>query len=205
MAWAAGFSGATRARAISALGRIGLRNGGRIVRSHGDAEDPRMLPEPGLPHDPTLLAAATERRSDLPLIPVDDVVPQDLADLFTLRAKQLGVDVTDKVKKRKGDRTLRAAAGIASTGSVVLVGDDTARRPLLAAARVVVELSTVDSRAIPLRRRPVSRRRQRAHPHRRQPHRRYREADRPWHPRRGRDGHRPRRLSADATILPHDQ
>ena len=141
MAWAAGFSGATRARAISALGRIGLRNGGRIVRSHGDAEDPRMLPEPGLPHDPTLLAAATERRSDLPLIPVDDVVPQDLADLFTLRAKQLGVDVTDKVKKRKGDRTLRAAAGIASTGSVVLVGDDTARRPLLAAARVVVELS----------------------------------------------------------------
>jgi L-lactate dehydrogenase complex protein LldF len=140
MAWAAAFSGATCARAVSAVGRIGLRSAGRIVRPHGDSDDPRMLPEPGAPHNEGLLHTATERRSDVPVIAVDDIVPETLDDLFTMRARQLGVEVVDKIRKKKGDRALRAVAAIASTGSVVLTGNDTARRPLLAADRVVVEV-----------------------------------------------------------------
>jgi L-lactate dehydrogenase complex protein LldF len=145
MAWAAAFSGATRARAVSALGRVGLRGAARIVRPHGDADDPRMLPEPDAVHDGELLLTATEPRMASAVIALDDIAPDDLTDLFVHRATQLGVSVVDKLRSRKTDRTLTATAAIASTGSVLLTGDATARRPLLAAGRVVV---TVDRKTI---------------------------------------------------------
>ena len=140
MAWAATFSGATRARAVSALGRIGLRNAGRIVRPHGDRDDPRMLPEPGAVHDIDLLLAATESRVAPVVIPIEAIAPDDVIDLFIARATKLGVEVVSKLRTRKNDRVLTATAAIASTGSVLLTGDDTARRPLLAAGRVVVKV-----------------------------------------------------------------
>src|SRR5690606_1730647 len=56
------------------------------------------------------------------------------------RATSLGVDVRDAVEPRDGDRVVEAAAGIANTGSVLLVGEAAARRPLLGAKRVVVRL-----------------------------------------------------------------
>ena len=139
-AWALGFGGATRARAASAFARIGLRNAGRIVRPHGDRDDPRLLPEPGAIHDPILLEQATERRSPDVVVTVEEIAPEELVALFRFRAGQLGITVVPALKARKGDRRLKATAAIANTGSVLLTGDQTARRPLLAASRVVVEV-----------------------------------------------------------------
>jgi hypothetical protein len=68
-------------------------------------------------------------------------VPKDLTALFRERAAALGVTILDAPPDpRDGDRTLRAAGGIAGTGSVILTGDQAARRPLLAASRVIVEV-----------------------------------------------------------------
>jgi ferredoxin len=138
--WAATFSGATRARAASALGRIGLRSTAHIIRPKGDADDPRMLPEPDAAHDPLLVTSATERRTPDAVITVDDIAPADDVELFIERARQLGITVVEKLKTKKDDRILDATAAIASTGSVLLTGEATARRPLLAAARVVVRV-----------------------------------------------------------------
>jgi L-lactate dehydrogenase complex protein LldF len=146
MAWAEAFRGATRARALTALGRIGLRNAGRIVRPHGDGNDPRVLPEPGGPHDPLLLTTPAPRRAQAVFIAVEDVEPHGLPALFAHRATQLGISVVEKKPRaRKTDRLLTASAAIASTGSVLLTGDAAARRPLLAAGRVIVQ---VDSKTI---------------------------------------------------------
>ena len=139
-AWALGFSGATRARAVSAFARIGLRNGGRIVRPHGDRDDPRLLPEPRATRDPAHLEQPAERRTPPVIIPIEAVAPEDPVALFRFRAEQLGVTVVSAMEPRDGDRRLRATAAIANTGSVLLIGDQAARRPLLAAARVVVEV-----------------------------------------------------------------
>jgi L-lactate dehydrogenase complex protein LldF len=137
--WAEAFRGATRARALTALGRIGLRNAGRIVRPHGDDDDPRVLPEPGGAHDPLLLTTPAERLAQATFIPAEDVAPQSLAALFAYRATQLGISVVEKKPRaRKTDRLLTASAAIASTGSVLLLGEEAARRPLLAAGRVIV-------------------------------------------------------------------
>ncbi len=144
MAWAAAFRGATRARAVSALGRIGLRGAARIVRPHGDSDDPRMLPEPDEAHDADLLLAATERRLPEAIIAVDEIAADDVVDLFIQRAEQLGVHVVQELSPEEGGRVLMAAGAIASTGSVVLTNEQTARRPLLAAKRVVVQVSKAD-------------------------------------------------------------
>ena len=48
--------------------------------------------------------------------------------------------VVDHLEPREGDRVLRATAAVASTGSVLLSGDAAAKRPLLAASRVVVHV-----------------------------------------------------------------
>ncbi len=50
---------------------------------------------------------------------------------------------------REGDRLVRATAAIASTGSVLLTGDQAARRPLLAAGRVVVMVDPATVVAFP--------------------------------------------------------
>ncbi|MBA4182127.1 MAG: hypothetical protein C0506_16195, partial [Anaerolinea sp.] len=83
--WALGFGGATRARAASAFARIGLRNAGRIVRPHGDRDDPRLLPEPGAIHDPMLLEQATERRSPEPVLAMAEIAPEEPIALFRFR------------------------------------------------------------------------------------------------------------------------
>lgn len=49
--------------------------------------------------------------------------------------------VTDRYDPQPGDRLLTAAAGVAATGSVLLLGDAADRRTLLGAARVIVELT----------------------------------------------------------------
>jgi L-lactate utilization protein LutC len=69
------------------------------------------------------------------------VLPDSLADLFRVRAEALGIRVADVIDAEDGDRLLQATAAIANTGSVLLTGDEAARRPLLAARRVIVELN----------------------------------------------------------------
>jgi L-lactate dehydrogenase complex protein LldF len=143
MAWALAFGGATRARATTAFARISLRGAGRLMRPHGSAADPRLLPEPTPPRDPANLSpAGASRHTPETIVTVEMEPPQpaDLPSLFRLRAESLGVAVVKSIRARKGDIVLEAAAGIASTGSVLLTGDATARRPILAAGRVVVRL-----------------------------------------------------------------
>ncbi len=138
-AWALTFTGAPVARAATAMARLSLRGAGRLVRPHGDGDDPRMLPEPVALRDPAMLQPLNDR----PLaaeVPPALPEPDGLSELFHVRASELGVEVVEKARKRKGDRTLKATAAIATTGSVLLTGEATARRPLLAASRVVVEV-----------------------------------------------------------------
>jgi L-lactate dehydrogenase complex protein LldF len=141
-AWAASFSGATRARAASAMARIGLRGAGRIIRPHGTADDPRMLPEPDSLRDPELILEATSPRPGAQPLPLMDAGtrPADLSELFRLSASELGVEVVEALEPREGDLVLEAPAGIAATGSVLLRGDTASRRPILGARRVVIHL-----------------------------------------------------------------
>jgi hypothetical protein len=72
---------------------------------------------------------------------IDDVLPEAPDELFRHRAETLGVRVVRELDARDGDRDVRAAAAIANTGSVLLLGEAAARRPLLGATRVVVRLA----------------------------------------------------------------
>ncbi|MCZ2108359.1 MAG: LUD domain-containing protein [Dehalococcoidia bacterium] len=143
MAYAETFRGATRARAASAMARIGLRGAARIVRPHGDKDDPRMLPEPDGSHDTELLLQATEDRSPMVVVSPEEIAPEDTGELFAYRARALGVQVVAELEPREGDHVLRATAAIANTGSVLLTGAEAARRPLLSAKRVVVRVDPV--------------------------------------------------------------
>ncbi len=148
--WAASFGGATRARAATAMARIGLRSFGRTIRPPGpQRDDPRLLPDPSLDHDPELLDKAAERRSVIPEATITEQPPSDLRGRFAFRAKQLGATVVEEYEPLDGDRLLTATAAIASTGSVLLTGEQAARRPLLAAARVVVKVDPATIVAYP--------------------------------------------------------
>jgi len=140
-AWMLTFSGATRARAASAFARVGLKSAGRTVRPPGPTrDDPRLLPDPGKPHNDELLLKASDRRDSLPVIPVEEVLPDSLPARFAHRAGMLGIQVVEQAEPRDGDRVLHATAAVASTGSVLLSGVAAAKRPLLAASRVVVHV-----------------------------------------------------------------
>lgn len=140
-AWAAAMTGATRARAASAMARLGLHSFGRLVRPPGNRrDDPRLLPDPAARHDAGLLLQAAPSRAGAPVIAPEEVLPATLPGRFTYRASQLGVTVAGQYEPRDGDRVLDATAAIAGTGSVLLTGDAAARRPLLAASRVVVRV-----------------------------------------------------------------
>jgi ferredoxin len=140
-AWAATFAGATRARAVTALARVGLRSFGRTIRSPGPhREDPRLLPDPSLAHDQDLLLQPAPQRNVIPHGAIVEELPRSPVERFTLRAAQLGVDVANAYEPRAGDHVLRATAAIASTGSVLLTGEAASRRPILAASRVVLRV-----------------------------------------------------------------
>lgn len=148
--WATTFAGATRARASMALARVGLRTFGRTIRPPGpQRDDPRLLPDPSLEHDPALLDKAADRRTIIPEAAIAEQPPGDLRGRFAFRARQLGVEVTETYEPRDGDRVLTAAAAIASTGSVLLTGEQAARRPLLAAGRVIVRVDPATIVAFP--------------------------------------------------------
>jgi hypothetical protein len=96
-----------------------------------------------------LLTKAADRRSVVPLATIVEQPPTDLPGRFAFRARQLGVDVADTYEPREGDRVLSATAAIAATGSVLLTGETAARRPLLAASRVVVKVDPTTIVAYP--------------------------------------------------------
>ena len=141
-AWALAFGGATRARASSALARIVLHGAGRFIRPAGTRDDPRLLPEPRSARDPAHLRPAGP--SAVPVVIAErdaGTPPADLVDLFRLRAGDLGVSVVSEAPAGARGIVLEAAAAVASTGSVLLTGDSAARRPLLAAERVIVRVN----------------------------------------------------------------
>jgi L-lactate dehydrogenase complex protein LldF len=144
-AWAATFGHATTARAAGAFGRISLKTVGRVLRPHGSDTDPRLLPEIAPGRDPLSLQPDPGITPPAQIIALEEVAPADPVQLFRERAAALGVLVAEAPASRAGERRVRATAAIASTGSVLLTGPSAARRPLLAASRVIVE---VDSRTI---------------------------------------------------------
>ncbi len=140
-AWSLAFGGATRARASSAFARIALHGTGRIIRPAGTGDDPRLLPEPRTVRDPAHLHPHALQSMPGSIRDEGAAAPEaDLVDLFRLRAEELGVSVVTDTAAEPGDIVLEAAAAVASTGSVLLTGDSAARRPLLAAARVIVRV-----------------------------------------------------------------
>jgi L-lactate dehydrogenase complex protein LldF len=136
-AWSTAFAGARTARAATALGRFALKHGGHLVR--GGEGDPRELPPIAPRRDPAMLEPAAPPPEPAVIAPAE-VLTDDLVGLFIKRAEEVGVQVAMKVTQEEGDIELRAAAGIANTGSVLLTGESALRRPLLAAKRVIVRL-----------------------------------------------------------------
>ena len=139
-AWSFTFAGATTARAASALGRISLRASAKLPRPGRSDADPRTLPSVSPDRDPEALRAGPAPQREVAFVAPEDVLPESLVDLFRMRAEALGVRVVLKLDAEEGDRRLRATAAIANTGSVLLTGEQAARRPILAAKRVVIEL-----------------------------------------------------------------
>ena len=142
--WAFTFRGTTTARAASAAARLGLRGAARLRGERGLPKDPRAIPKIEPDRDPAALTSATERKPQATFIALDDVAPQDHVELFRHRAQSLGITVVDSLESRPGDRLLTATAAIASTGSVLLTAGAAARRPILAATRVVVSVDRAD-------------------------------------------------------------
>lgn len=126
-AWAGAFSGARRGRLATVAARFGL-GAGKNARS-GEL---RREAERG------------ERTAGgfVPLQAVEaEPAPHDLRALFRQRAAEVGALVAGESEPREGDFRIDAAAGIASTGSVVLAGENIPRRDLLASRRIVVKLA----------------------------------------------------------------
>ena len=147
--WAAAFSGEKRGKIASRIGNIGLRTAGKLTPKRVLGEDPRGIPPATTEHSREKLAEAAPPAPAVVLSP-DEILPESLVDIFCLRAAQLGVSVVESSEPVAGERRIPASAAIASTGSVVLLGDDaTARRPLLGATRVVVELDASTIVAVP--------------------------------------------------------
>ena len=138
--WAATYSNSATAKAAALFGR-----GAQAALSLAPSGVRARIPLAGInpSRDPDMMIPLHEApaRSETPSVPVE---PADLVDLFRQRATELGVAVVGSLKATPQDRVVNAAAGIASTGSVLLTGDRAARRPLLSAARVVVRLNKKD-------------------------------------------------------------
>lgn len=144
-AWAAAFGGTRRAKLATALGRFGIERFGRFFEGFRPEGDPRAAPVISVERDPAMLEGGGRREEGGgpargPVEPESEKAPMDLVELFRERAGALGVEVVERIRKAQGDRVVKATAGIANTGSVLLTGREAARRPLLAAGRIVVEL-----------------------------------------------------------------
>jgi L-lactate dehydrogenase complex protein LldF len=139
-AWSLAFGGATTARIASATARLGMRGARWALKERPVPGDLRTVPRIEPIRDPAALKSPAPPR-ETSFIPVEpDSSPADPVTLFRQRASALGVTVVDALAPRPGDRDVHGAAAIASTGSVLLTGPAAARRPLLAANRVVVRI-----------------------------------------------------------------
>ncbi|HUF80446.1 MAG TPA: LUD domain-containing protein, partial [Burkholderiales bacterium] len=125
-AWATTFSRARLARVVERLGQLGAGRAGNV----GTRE---------------LRAAAAEGESIATSFVAVEAIqaepePPDVESLFRARAAALGIEIAESVAAERGDRAVEAAAAIASTGSVVLTGENAARRPLLGSERIVARV-----------------------------------------------------------------
>ena len=136
--WASAFSGGTRLRAATTMGRLAAgvgskapswMTGGRSLPSQTPTRDPAML----TPTGPAIAPAFVTAEELLPKT-------QTGSELFAARVADLGAVVVAKHKKKKGDLMLTAKAAIASTGSVLLTGENALRKPLLEAGRIIVNV-----------------------------------------------------------------
>jgi len=147
--WALAFSGEKRGKVASRIGNIGLRTAGRLTPRKVLGEDPRGIPPASPAHTREKLAEALPHTPVVVVAP-EEVLPESLVELFVLRAQSLGVSVVDAIEPMDGERRIPATTAVASTGSLLLTGDDaTARRALLGATRVVVELDAADIVGVP--------------------------------------------------------
>lgn len=147
--WAAAFSGERRGKLASKIGNVGLRTAGKLAAKQTLGDDPRGVPPASPTHTREKLTEAMPN-TPVVVVPPDEILPESLVDIFCLRAAQLGVTVVESSDPVAGERRIPASAAIASTGSLLLTGDDaTARRPLLGATRVVVELDASTIVAVP--------------------------------------------------------
>ncbi len=125
-AWATAFSGRQRGRIATAAAKLGAGRGLNVAT--GELRE----------------GAARGEENAASFIPVQSIepeeAPRDLEALFRHRAAALGVMIVDAIEPADGDRAIEASGAIASTGSVVLTGDNASRRPLLGSDRIVVRL-----------------------------------------------------------------
>jgi hypothetical protein len=135
--WSATFSRPVLGRAASSLGGSLLRPAtGLLGRRSGD---PRRLPHSRPHRDPAHLVPRTGPPAPIAAAPALPE-PVALGELFLSRAAELGAQVGGEVEPESGDLELQAVAAVASTGSVLLTGAAAARRPLLAARRLVIRV-----------------------------------------------------------------
>lgn len=145
-AWAAAFG----RRRNGWIGRLATVAAGIGARMPGAARIAgRPLPGGGTKRRSGALDPAAPNSAPASLITPELEPPSGLVELFRQRAAALGVTVTNHLDGADGDLWLRASGAIASTGSVVLTGDAAARRPLLGAKRVVVEVDAHDIARFP--------------------------------------------------------
>ncbi len=141
--WSTTFRSAKAGRLAERSGRLGLRLANRAPLPSSASQDMRAVPPATPTRDPEMLRPLPPEETPqlASFVSMEEIAPDDVVDLFLHRAAQMGVTVVAQCDPMPGERRVRGAAAIASTGSVLLVGDEeSARRPLLAATRVVVEI-----------------------------------------------------------------
>jgi iron-sulfur cluster protein len=138
-AWASLYSRPRLAGPAAAVGRSAMR----LVQGRlpGVSADARRLPPQQPARDPASLVPAAASEPVLP-VTVEQSGASNLVDLFAARVAGLGVRVAPPAETwiAPGDLILDAAAGIAATGSVLLLHEQAALRPLLGAGRLIVRV-----------------------------------------------------------------
>ncbi|MGK2965740.1 MAG: LUD domain-containing protein [Tepidiformaceae bacterium] len=117
----------------------------RFARTGGT--DPRRV-SVSVERDPEMLIPLEERRDPVYVV-TNEARPQEVVALLRAQLAANGVEVAGTYVAREGDRVITASGAIASTGSVVVCGENAARRALLGAGRVVVRLNAGDAVRFP--------------------------------------------------------